>query len=198
MVRASVLAFVCACALAQASSFGQLIYEPVQPEREDYYYGKHDPRTFFFQYRLEQYEEFGHSGLQPFIGGGFDTEMFDADHRRGYWPFGDRPFHRVDLPFPGADPIKGWTPGPWRDPRSGQAPLYFRKQDLLDSATQQADGSWLVPSRPTYAPAPRGETRTAAAPTTRPAPKPRIIIIPKQPRPAAPAEASDKLVAAAK
>ena len=43
-------------AFAQASS-AQVFYEPVQPAKEDYYYGKNDPRTFFFQYRLEQYEE---------------------------------------------------------------------------------------------------------------------------------------------
>lgn len=196
MVRASVLAFVVgACAVAQSAS-AQLFYEPVQQSREDYYYGKNDPRTFFFQYRLEQYKEFGHPGLQPYIGGGFETELFENPRRL---PLEPRPFARVPLPLPGGEPVMGWTPNAWPDPNVGGTPLYFRMSDLKNAAEQQADGSFIVRSRRSYEPAPKSEVKTAAAPTTRPTAGPRVIIIPKKKLPpAAPAEQSDKLVAAAR
>jgi hypothetical protein len=195
MMRASLLAFVVgACAFAQASS-AQVFYEPVQPAKEDYYYGKNDPRTFFFQYRLEQYEEFGHPGLQPYIGGGFETELFNNPRRL---PLEPRPFARVDLPVPGGEPLRGWTPGAWPDPNAGGTALYFRKSDLMNAGEKQADGSVIVRSRPSYATVPQAAgAQTAAAPTTRPTASPRIIVIPKK-RPAAPAEQSDKLVAVAR
>ncbi len=195
MWRASVLAFVVgACAVAQSAS-AQLFYEPVQQSREDLYYGKNDPRTFFFQYRLEQYKEFGHPGLQPYVGGGFETELFHNPRRL---PLEPRPHARVDLPVPGGEPVKGWTPGPWPDPNVGGAPQFFRMSDLKNAAEQQADGSFIVRSRPAYAPAPKSDVKTAAAPTTRPTAGPRIIIIPKKKLPVAPATESDKLVAVAR
>jgi hypothetical protein len=194
MLRASVLAFVVgACAVAQASS-AQVIYEPAQPAREDYYHGKNDPRTFFFQYRLEQYTESGHPGLQPFVGGGFETELF---HNPRALPLEPRPHARIDLPVPGGEPLKGWTPGAWPDPNVGGGALYFRKADLMQDAEKQADGSFIVRQRPSYPAAPKSDVKVVTTPTTRPAASPRIIVIPK-PRPAAPAEQSDKLVAAAR
>ena len=192
MVRASVLAFVVgACAIAQASSV-QLIYEPVQGAKEDYYHGKNDPRTFFFQYRLEQYKEFGHPGLQPFVGGGFETELFH-NPRLLEEP---RPHARIDLPL-GQEQIKGWTPGAWPDPNVSGGALFFRKADLMQDAEKQADGSFIVRQRSAYPAAPQREVKVVGTPTTRPTGGPRIIVIPKK-RPAAPAEQSDKLVASAR
>jgi hypothetical protein len=76
----------------------------------------------------------------------------------------------------------GYTPADARNEAYANAPTYFRKADLLESAIPTATGGWVVPANaPTYIVAPRHHSyravRTTAPAVTRPG---QVIIIPKR------------------
>src|SRR5687768_17150536 len=66
-------------------------------------------------------------------------------------------------------------------------PHYFRKSELMRAAIVQADGSRVVAADAVPVAAPKGDRDVAEKPNPDDQPK-RIIIIPKGPRPAVPAE----------
>lgn len=172
---------VALCSLVLGSSaFAQVIYEPIQyqfetPRGERYYYGGVDPRV----------HAVAGSELCRGYSYGANVHAFDGGHVFNQpSPISDRPVVFTDcVPFRDASWF-GYTPAHARNEAYANAPTYFRKADLLESAIPTQTGAWVVPANaPHYVGATRHHAHRAPAvrSTTSPASRPgQVIIIPKR------------------
>lgn len=149
-------------ALSTVPALGQIVYEPVQyqyiKDGQIYYYGGSSPYLVDF---AERHAAFEAARPQPFFA--------SARTHVPVWS---------DL-LPYRDLTQwGFTPDLAANEANRNAPLYFRKADLLTAAIPSPDGTVLVPGKgaaPVVVPAPALRGRI---PTTLPA-KGQILIIPK-------------------
>lgn len=181
-------------------SFGSLapaaiIYAPVQYQYRDpamsapaFYYGGSNP-VVFDQAALQQQRYNmgptirGTSTNTTYIGTSYATEgrFAYALNRTGIANISPAVTYTDLLPAGVNAYPYGYSPTDARNDAYANAPLYFRKGDLLASGYRTPDGSIVVPAE---APLPGTvEVRPAHAPTTQPATEPAasqpILIIPK-------------------
>ena len=173
---------VALCSLALSSAaFAQVVYEPIRyqyetPRGERYFYGGTDPRVHAI------------AGSDLCRGYSYGTNLPNFDDGRPFnqpSPIGDRPVVFTDcVPFRDAYRF-GYTPADARNEAYANAPTYFRKADLLETAIPTPTGGWVVPaSAPRYAPTVSihgAHRHPAMRSTTGPASRPgQVIIIPKR------------------
>lgn len=174
---------VALCSLVLGSgAFAQVIYEPVRyqyetPRGERYFYGGADPRVHAV------------AGSERCRGYSYATNTHNFDGGNSFnqpSPMSDRPLIFTDcVPFRDASRF-GYTAADAQNEAYANAPTYFRKADLLESAIPTSTGGWVVPSTaPRYAPVVGGgygkHRHPAARSTTSPASRPgQVIIIPKR------------------
>lgn len=184
MLRCVVVALVVSAASA-ASSFAQVMYEPIRYQwdaggrgDQKYYYGGVDPRVHAVAGRDTSCRRWSYFNTHAFDGG----NSFNQPS-----PMSDRPLVFTDcVPFQDASRF-GYTQADARNEAYANAPTYFRKADLLASAIPTAEGGWVVPANAPhvymhrgmpvmmYPTQPRVRT-TGPTTTTKPG---QVIIIPK-------------------
>lgn len=180
MLRCVAIA-LCSLVLGSSAS-AQVIYEPIRDQFETprgarYYYGGVDPRV----------HAIAGSDLCRGYSYGMNLHNFDGGNTFNQpSPMSDRPLVFSDcVPFRDASRF-GYTPADARNEAYANAPTYFRKSDLLESAIPTETGGWVVPAqRMHYAPAMNGHnghresttTRATTSPATR---RGQVIIIPKR------------------
>ena len=165
--------------ILSTSAMAQVVYEPVRyqfqsPRGETYYYGGTDPRVHMVA-GSELCRGFGYAtNLHNFDGGNSFNQPSPMHHRPAVYtdcaPFRDATYF-------------GYTPADARNEAYANAPTYFRKADLLESAIPTATGGWVVPANaPQYIVAPRHHGYPTVRPmTTAPVTRPgQVIIIPKR------------------
>ena len=174
---------VALCSLVlSTSAMAQVIYEPIRyqyetPRGERYFYGGVDPRVHQV------------AGSELCRGYSYGTNLHNFDGGNSFnqpSPMSYRPVVFTDcVPFRDAYRF-GYTPADARNEAYANAPTYFRKADLLESAIPTHTGGWVVPaSAPRYAPAVTGYgahrhagvMRSTTSPASRPG---QVIIIPKR------------------
>jgi hypothetical protein len=169
-------------ALCASSAFAQIFYEPVHYQYstgngdEKFCYGGSDPRVLYY----------ANNDCPAYHYGGINFHRFD-----GGTSFNQpSPMYQRDRVF--SDCVRGldasyfgYTCADARNEAVANAPLYFRKADLINSAIREPDGSLTVHSSgPIYvarvhaAPA-RSPRDMSTRPTTRPT-SGQVIIIPKK------------------
>jgi hypothetical protein len=175
------LAFLLA-ALCASSAFAQILYEPIHYQYstgngdEKFCYGGSDPRILCY----------ANNYCPAYHYGGINIHRFDAGASFNQ----PSPMYQRERVF--SDCVRGldasyfgYTCADARNDAYANAPLYFRKADLINSAIREPDGSLTVPSSGQIYVAP---VRTAPArsprdlsirPTTRPT-SGQVIIIPKK------------------
>jgi hypothetical protein len=168
--------------LLSSNAFAQVVYEPIryqhQTARGDvYYYGGSDPRVHAVA---------GYDGLCR--GYSYATNLHNFDGGNSFnqpSPFFYRPAVFTDcVPLRDASRF-GYTQADARNEAYANAPTYFRKADLLESAIPTYNGGWVVPANaPLYVAPPamrhNGNGYSTTRTTTSPARPGQVIIIPKR------------------
>lgn len=175
------LAAAAALAFVSSSAFAQVIYQPVRSQFDSgygdrkYYYGGTDPRVHNFARYVVNY--------------GYATNLHRFD---GGNSFGQpSPLYGRDVIFTDAIPFEdasrfGFTPADAQNEANANAPLYFRKRDLINSALVMPDGSRVVPANgplfvaPAVAPMYGSPSTQPMSSMMNPAKRGQIIIIPKK------------------
>jgi hypothetical protein len=152
-----------------SQSFGQIVYEPVKYQHgsdEKYFYGGNDSLTHRFAARELHQRSYTNRGV------------FSGSDRTAHELFNPRAAVYTDeVPLTEASQF-GFTENDARNEANANAPLYFRKLELLAVAQRDIDGSLVVPanSRIVGKMFIRDVQPTTAPATTRGA----VIIIPKR------------------
>jgi hypothetical protein len=180
-------AFALAIAASAASSWAQIIYEPIQyqyGEQNKFYYGGTDPHVF------ERAAVPSDPGAVWGRVNGFDFASADVRVHREVCDQPARVFSDA-LPTQSAT-LYGFTPADAENVANASMPRYFRKADVLNAAAE-APGILIVPARALFLPAPR-QAVSVPAPTTRPTLiLPRAMLQTPVP-PSNSAKSSDKLI----
>jgi len=125
-------------ALFASPSLGQIIYEPVTFQHGSdvkYFYGGSDSRTH--RYAAHEIDQRSYYSYGAFSGS-------DRSRARDM-------FNHCDFVFSDQIPLKelsrnGYNENDARNEANANAPLYFRKHELLRAAERQYDGSLSVPA----------------------------------------------------